>query len=90
VTFVTFTYGLGLPLLFPIAAGSFFVLFCVEKAMIYYSYRQPPMYDAKMNAHVLAIMTWAPLFMLSFGYWMLSSQQLIENNLYPISYNGEI
>jgi len=38
------------------------------------------MYDDKMNSHVLAIMTWAPLLMLSFGYWMLSSNQLISND----------
>jgi len=66
-------YGLGLPLLFPVAAGSFFVLYVVEKLMVYYSYRQPPMYDEKLNAHVLSLMTWAPLFMLAFGYWMLSN-----------------
>lgn len=67
-------YGLGIPILFPIAAISFLTLYLVEKVMIYYSYRQPPMYDEKLNNNVLNIMTYAPLLFLSYGYWMLSSR----------------
>lgn len=66
-------YGLGLPILFPIAAVSLLVLYMVEKLMVYYSYRQPPMYDERLNNNVLSIMTYAPLLFLSFGYWMFSS-----------------
>lgn len=47
--------------------------------MIYYSYRQPPMYDEKLNNNVLNLMTYAPLLFLSFGYWMFSSHQLLAN-----------
>ncbi len=39
ITFVTMMYGLGIPILFPIAAISFLTLYLVEKVMIYYSYR---------------------------------------------------
>ena len=39
IIFTTFTYGVGLPLMFPLAACAFFVLYCMEKLMIYYSYR---------------------------------------------------
>lgn len=80
VVFVTFMYGMGIPVLFPIAAGSFLVLYAIEKAMIYYSYRQPPMYDDKLNTQVLALLTWAPLLMMSFGYWMMSNKQLLSND----------
>jgi hypothetical protein len=74
ITFVTMMYGIGIPVLFPIAAISLFVLYIVEKSMVYYSYRLPPTYDEKLNKNVLAIMTYAPLLFLSFGYWMLSSK----------------
>ena len=73
ITFVTLMYGVGLPVLFPIAMLAIFVLYIVEKLMIYYSYRQPPLYDEKLNNSTLATLTWAPLLLLSFGYWMLSS-----------------
>ena len=73
ITFVTFMYGLGLPILFPIAVCAFFVLFMVEKAMLYYSYRMPPMYDNVLNDSVLNLLQYAPLLFLAFGYWMFSS-----------------
>ncbi len=47
VCFVTFMYGFGLPILFPVAILAFLILYFVEKTMLYYSYRQPPMYDEK-------------------------------------------
>lgn len=90
ITFVTFTYGFGLPLLFPLAAGALFVLFCVEKMMIYYSYREPPTYDAKMNTAVLGLMTWAPLLFLSFGYWMFSSNVLFGNDTYWFDQKSDV
>ena len=49
VIFVTFMYGLGMPILFPIAFLSCFVLYFVEKTMLYYGYRVPPMYDERLS-----------------------------------------
>ena len=74
IVFVTMMYGIGLPILFPIAAGSLFVLYMMEKIMIHFSYRAPPMYDEKLNNNVLTVLTYAPLLFLSFGHWMLSSK----------------
>jgi hypothetical protein len=82
ITFVTMMYGLGLPVLFPIAAFSLFGLYCVEKLMLYYSYRMPPMYDEKLNRNALILISYAPLLFLSFGYWMFSSHQLYANEVY--------
>jgi hypothetical protein len=45
VCFVTFMYGFGLPLLFPIAILSLSILFFVETGSLYYAYRMPPMYN---------------------------------------------
>lgn len=84
ITFVTMMYGLGLPILFPVASISLFGLYLVEKLMVYYSYRQPPMYDEKLNRNVLSLMAYAPLLFLSFGYWMFSSHQLTSNEVYYI------
>jgi hypothetical protein len=84
ITFVTFMYGIGVPLLFPIAVFSFFVLYLVEKSMLYWSYRQPPMYDDKLNKSVLKKMTYAPLLFLAFGYWMLSNNQLFGNSVFQV------
>jgi len=71
---------MGIPLLFPVAVFEILVLYIVEKLMIYYSYRQPPMYDEKLNNRVLSTLTYAPILFLSFGYWMMSNKQLFSND----------
>ena len=53
IVFVTFMYGLGLPILFPIAALSCLILYLQEKTMLYYGYRVPPMYDERLSQTVL-------------------------------------
>jgi len=81
VSFITFMYGLALPILFPIAAFSFLVLFLAEKIQFYYSYRMPPMYDERLNRSVLTTLTYTPLFMFAFGFWMLSNRMLFGNDV---------
>jgi hypothetical protein len=86
IVFITMMFGAGLPILFPIAAASLSVLFCLEKYMLYYVYKQPPTYDEKLNNSVIYNLSFAPLFLLGFGYWMLSNHQIISNDyLEPIS-----
>ena len=80
ICFVTFMYGFGMPVLFPIAVLCFLVLYLVEKSMLYYSYKRPPMYDHRLQEMVISIMRFAPLFYLAFGYWMCSSHQLLSND----------
>ena len=84
ITFVTMMYGMGLPILFPVASFSFLTLYCMEKLMLHYSYREPPMYDESLNKNALSILTIAPLLFLSFGYWMLSSKQLLSNSFLQV------
>jgi len=49
IIFVTMTYGFGIPILFPIAAVAISALYLVEKTMLYYAYRLPPMYDERLS-----------------------------------------
>ena len=79
IIFVTMTYGFGIPILFPIAAFAILVLWLVEKTMLYYAYRLPPMYDERLSESVLSLLYYAPLFYLGFGYWMASNKQLLSN-----------
>jgi len=79
----TFMYGFGIPALFPIAAVSFFVLYVVEKLMLFYGYRLPPMYDERLSKDVLNKLQFAPLLYLAFGYWMASNNQLLSNKHLP-------
>jgi hypothetical protein len=88
--FVTFMFGFGMPIFFPIALGSMAILYFLEKSMLYWVYQQPPMYDQRLNDSVLDKLKIAPLFYLAFGYWMVSSKQLLSNgHLTPIVHNSD-
>lgn len=88
ICFVTFMYGFGCPMLFPIASFSFLVLYLCERSMLFYAYRLPPMYDHRLSESVLNKLAFAPVMFLFFGYWMVSNQQLLSNdNLSPVT-NG--
>ena len=45
ITFITMMYGLGLPILFPIAFLSFFIFYATERFQIAYVYKLPPAMD---------------------------------------------
>ena len=85
IIFVTFMFGFGIPILFPIAGLTLFMLYRVEKYMLYYFYKQPPMYDAKITKEILTTMRLAPFLYMCCGYWMLTNQQLLSNDhLHPM------
>lgn len=78
--FVTFMFGFGIPILFPITAATFLIIYVIEKSSFFYSYRLPPSYDEKLSQAVLDTCMWAPAWYLAFGYWMASSKQLLSND----------
>jgi len=73
ICYVTLLYGVGMPILYPVAVFALIVLYLSEKACLYYSYRIPPTYDEQLSNSVIRMTMGAPVGMLFFGYWMLSS-----------------
>jgi len=73
VTFVTLMYGLGVPILFPIAAVSYFVLYSLERLLTAYFYQLPPTFDNKLSKNSMTTLRWAAVLHLFIGYWMLSN-----------------
>ena len=71
---VTFMFGLALPMLFPIAAFTFFNYYFCEKVLLTYYYQKPPMYDEKLNNTALAWAKFAPMLMMAFGYWIMGNK----------------
>lgn len=45
ITFITMMYGMGQPILFLIAAISFFILYTQERILVAYFYQMPPSFD---------------------------------------------
>jgi hypothetical protein len=49
VVFVTLMYGVGMPLLFPVAAFNFFNQYLCERMMASYQVKLPPNLDDKLT-----------------------------------------
>jgi hypothetical protein len=67
--FVTFTFGLALPILFPITFFTMINMYVSERYLFAYYYRKPPMFGMNMNDGALKILTYAPFLMIGLGYW---------------------
>jgi hypothetical protein len=72
-------YGTGLPILFPIAAFTYFNLYTIERLLVAYFVQLPPTFDDKMTKNAVSILRWAAILELFFGYWMISNKQIFQN-----------
>lgn len=89
ITFVTMMYGFGLPMLFPIAFVSYFVIWATERYQLAYTYQLPPAMDDKMTQNAMSLLSYTPLLFLLNGYWMLSNRQMFENLVNHLTYSTE-
>lgn len=85
--FVTFTYGLALPILFIITFLTIINVYICQTILFAYYYKKPPIYGEGMNDAALSILTYAPCFMICLSYWFLGNRQTFfnESNLKDIS-----
>jgi len=77
-------YGMGIPILFPVACVTYFVFWHLERLGIAYTYRIPPALDDKMTINALNMLTFAPVLFMCNGYWMLSNMQIFQSKVYPL------
>lgn len=79
VVFVSLMYGVGMPLLFPVAAFNFLNQYVTERIMAAYQVKLPPSLDDNLTKNLLSMIKWAPLIMMFNGYWTISNQQIFNN-----------
>lgn len=73
-------FGFGMPILFPICAVALIVRYFVEVSSLFYSYDVSKKFEKAISEQVMTILLFAPAFYLIFGYWMISSKQLLSND----------
>ena len=81
VVYVTFLFGAGLPILFPIAYVSLLGFYITEKLCMAYSNRIPPMFTTEANQATMKILMGAPMIYCAVGAWLFSNQQIFENSV---------
>ena len=70
ITFVTFMYGAGMPILFVISLCTFVITYILERILVAYSFQEPPSFDAQISLSSIDFVMWAPLLYMLFGFWM--------------------
>lgn len=79
ITFLAMLYGLGMPIMFPMAAVIIMNQRLAERIQVAYNYRLPPAMDNSLSDSVLSIMKYAPLMLLFNGYWLMDNRQFFDN-----------
>ena len=84
VMFVTMIYGTSMPILFLVAFFSFIIQYFLDISMLFYSFSAPPTYDDHLNQKMIQILKFAPIFLLSFGFWQITNQALLPYKDFPL------
>jgi hypothetical protein len=71
---IAMTFGMGMPILFPIAALNFFIYWTLETYLITYQHKIPPMMSNDLEKNANKIFSILPFIFLANGYWMLNNQ----------------
>jgi hypothetical protein len=79
VAYITMLYGLGMPILFVIAALKYFNSYVSERIVVSYFAKQPPTINDSMSKNALNWLKYSPLLFLLNGYWMMSNRQMFHN-----------
>ena len=77
--FVTFTYGIALPILFPICLVGMINMYITERILFAFFYKKPPMIGNVLSAKGLTVLQYAPVTMMFSGYWLLGNRQMFFN-----------
>lgn len=89
IVYIALMYGIGMPLLFPIAALNIFNQWITERIAVAYLAKLPPALDSKLTDNCIQVLRWAPLLLLFNGYWMVSNQQIFKNTWGFVEHRGE-
>ena len=80
MVYMSFIYGLALPLMFPIALLGIYITLTVEPILLTYVYKKPINFDDSMDIRAVQLLKLAPLAMFAFAYWEFSNPQIFDNN----------
>jgi len=72
-------YGIGLPILFPIAAFNYLNSYICERIIVSFQVKLPPVMDETLTNNMISKCKYAPLLMMMNGYWMLSNPEIFLN-----------
>ena len=79
IVFITFMFGAGMPILFPITFFVLLVFYFMEKIMIIWYYKEPKMTDDALNSKSIKWLMFAPILYCAIGFWMFKNPAIFTN-----------
>mgnify|MGYP001626742811 CR=1 FL=1 len=73
ITWVTFLFAPGMPILFPIALIGLLLLYTTNQYMLAKQCKKPPVYDETMTKTTLKVLKIAPYLYAMMGAWLYSN-----------------
>jgi hypothetical protein len=71
--YISFFYGMQIPLLFPIALFGIFNMYMNERLLLAYYYKKPPMYDLALHLEALTRIRFAPILCFLLAFWNMNN-----------------
>lgn len=90
IIFVSSFYGFGLPLLPILIFICLIISYFVDRFVVAFYHRKPPLYDDTLNVVSIHLLKWAAFWYIAIAFWMLTNKQIFGNDLKPIAYQAQI
>jgi len=74
IAYITMMYGMGMPMLFPLACLNYWNQYCAERLVVAYHMKAPAALDDKLTVNCIRKLRFAPMLFLLNGAWMLGNQ----------------
>ena len=78
MSWITFMFGTGLPLLYPWFLFTLIMIWVYERLMLAYYYKYPPMFDDKLSNTTVDFWSYAFLIQMFFGFRMFNNSEMFE------------
>ena len=79
-------YGFGMPLIHILNLISLIIGYFLDKMLVAWYFKKPPLYDDTLNQNLVYYMKWAGVVHVCVSYWMLTNHQLFENAAVILNY----
>jgi len=90
IVMVSMMYSFGLPIFLILTFVSLLISYFIDKLLVAYYHRKPPMYDDTLNKTSVHFMKWGAFIYLAIAYWMVSNRQMFGNDLTPKEYQDQV
>lgn len=74
ITFLACLYGIGMPIMFPMACVIIANQRLCQRVLVAYIFRQPPAMDDSLSNSVLSMLKYGPLLLLFNGFWFMDNK----------------